>query len=66
MALGVKNLPASGGDVRDPGRSLGQEDPLEEAWQPSPVFLPGASRGQRSLAGCSPWGHTGLVTTEVT
>ena len=21
------------------------------------VFLPGESRGQRSLAGCSPWGH---------
>ena len=24
-------------------RSLGQEDPLEEAWQPTPVFLPGES-----------------------
>ena len=26
-------------------------------WQPAPVFLPGKSHGQRSLAGCSPWGH---------
>ena len=26
------------------------------AWQPTPGFLPGESRGQRSLAGCSPWG----------
>ena len=25
-------------------------------WQPTPVFLPGEFRGQRSLAGCSPWG----------
>ena len=26
------------------------------AWQPTPVFLPGESHGQRSLAGYSPWG----------
>ena len=25
-------------------------------WQPTPVFLPGKSHGQRSLVGCSPWG----------
>ena len=31
--------------------------PWRRAWQPSPVFLPGESRGQRSLVGCSPWGH---------
>ena len=24
-------------------------------WLPTPVFLPGESHGQRSLAGCSPW-----------
>ena len=28
------------------------------AWQPIPVFLPGESRGQQSLADCSPWGCT--------
>ena len=27
-------------------------------WQPTPVLLPGKSHGQRSLGGCSPWGHT--------
>ena len=27
------------------------------SWQPSPVFLPGESHGQRSLAGYSPYGH---------
>jgi len=26
-------------------------------WQPTPVFLPWKSRGQRSLVGYSPWGH---------
>ena len=26
-------------------------------WQPTPVFLPGESHGQRSLVGYSPWGH---------
>ena len=25
--------------------------------KPTPVFLPGESQGQRSLAGYSPWGH---------
>ena len=28
-------------------RSLGREDPLEEEMQPTPVFLPGKSHGQR-------------------
>ena len=35
-------------------------------WQPTPVFLPGESHGQRSLVGCSPWGHTESDTTEAT
>ena len=26
-------------------------------WQPTPVFLPGESHGQRNLAGCSPCGR---------
>jgi len=33
-------------------------------WQPTPVFLPRESRGQRSLVGCCPWGCTELDTTE--
>ena len=28
--------------------------PWRRKWQPTPVFLPGESHGQRSLAGCSP------------
>ena len=30
-------------------------------WQPSPVLLPGKSRGRRSLEGCSPWGRWELT-----
>ena len=31
--------------------------PWRKARQPTPVFLPGESDGQRRLAGYSPWGH---------
>ena len=47
-------------------QSLGWEDPLEEGMATPPVFLPGESHGQRSLAGYSPRGHNKLDTTEVT
>ena len=33
-------------------------------WHPTPVLLPGKSHGQRSLVGCSPWGHSELDRTE--
>ena len=35
-----------------------------KAWQTTPVFLPGESHGQRSLAGYSLWDHMELVMTE--
>ena len=31
--------------------------PWKRKWQPTPVFLPGKSHGQRSLAGYSPCGY---------
>ena len=34
------------------------------AWQPTPVFLPGESHGQRNLVGYSPWGCKESDTTE--
>ena len=34
---------ASAGDVGDAGWSPGQDDPLAEAEQPTPIFLPGES-----------------------
>ena len=65
MTLGVKNPPASAGDTGDissiPGSGRSTEG---AAWQPSLMFLPGESQGQRSLAGCSPWGHKESDTTE--
>jgi len=32
--------------------------PWRRAWQPTPVFLPGESQGQGSLACYSPWDRT--------
>ena len=37
--------------------------PWRRAWQPAPVFLPGESHGQRSLAGHGPWGWKRVGTT---
>ena len=49
----VKNLPAM---QETQIQFLGWEDPVEEKWQPTPVFLPGEFHGQRSLVAYSPWG----------
>ena len=38
--------------------------PSRRAWQPTPVFSPGESHGQRSLAGYSLWGRKEWATTE--
>ena len=38
--------------------------PWSSKWQPTPVFLPGKSYGQKSLVGYSPWGHKESDTTE--
>ena len=37
--------------------SLSSEVFQRRQWHPTPVLLPGESHGQRSLVGCSPWGH---------
>ena len=37
--------------------------PWRRAWQPTPVFLPGESHGQRSLVGYSPWDRRESDTT---
>ena len=60
----VKNPAANTGDTRNGGSIPGWKDPLEEDRQPTPVFLPGESHGQRSLAGYSPWAHKELDMTE--
>ena len=38
--------------------------PWSRKWQPTPVFLPGESHGQRSLVGYSPWGCKQSDTTQ--
>ena len=46
VAQWVKSLPAI---QETQVQTLGQEDPCRRTWQPTPVFLPGEARGQRSL-----------------
>ena len=40
--------------------------PWRRKWQPSAVFFPGESHGQRSLVGYSPWGCKESDMTEAT
>ena len=54
VALVVKNPPAN---AQDAGSTWVGKIPWRREWQPTPVFLPGKSHGQRSLAGYCPWGH---------
>ena len=49
--LVVKTTPAS---ARDTIQFLGEKIPWRRKQQPTPVFLPGKSHGQRSLVGYSP------------
>ena len=47
-------------------QSLDQEISWRRAWQPTPVFLPGESHGQRTLVDYRPQCHKELDTTEAT
>ena len=58
MALVVKNPPAQAGDIKCGFYPWVEKIPCRRAWQPTPVFWPGESHGQRSLAGYSPGGRT--------
>ena len=40
------------------------KSPWRRVWQPTPIFFPGEFHGQRSLVGCSPWGHKESDATE--
>ena len=48
MTIAVKNQPANLGMQETQVQSLGQEDPLENKWQPTPVFLPRKLREKES------------------
>ena len=63
----VKNLPATAGDIkRCRFDSRVRKILWQRAQQPTLVFLPGESHGQRSLASYSPWGCQESDTTEHT
>ena len=53
VALVVSSLPANAEDIRNQVQSLSPQIPWRRAWQPTPVFLPEESHGQRSLEGYS-------------
>ena len=56
----VRNLPA----MQETWiQTLGPENPLKKEMA-TPVFLPGESHGQRSLAGYNPWGRKEWDMTE--
>ena len=52
------------GEVQDAEDICILKIPWKKKWLPTPVFLPGESCGQRSLAGYSPWGPKESDTTE--
>ena len=69
--IGIPHVPG-GSDSKESAYNVGRPglSPLVEKiswrrkWQPTPVFLPGKSHGQRSLVGYSPWGRKESDTTE--
>ena len=61
MAQIVKNLPAI---LETQVQSLGEDDPWEKGMATHSSILPWRITWTRSLAGCSPWGHKELDTTE--
>ena len=60
----VKNLPANAEAAGDTGMIRGLGKSPGGGNGNTPVFLPGKSHGQRSLAGYSPWGCKELNATE--
>ena len=61
MAQIIKNLPAMLETHFDPWVG---KIPWRSKWQPTPVFWPIESHGQRSLVGYIPWGYKELDLTE--
>ena len=51
-----KESACNAGDLGSDPDSWVRKIPWRRKWKPTPVFLPGESHGQRSLAGHSPWG----------
>ena len=64
MVLVVKNLPVNAGDARDFQFDLWVGKIPWRRKQPTPVFLPGESCGQKSLVDYGPWGLKESEMTE--
>ena len=47
----IKNLSADAGDLRHLFDPWVRKIPWRRKWQPTPIFLPGGSHGQRRLEG---------------
>ena len=62
--LSVKESTCNARDAGDPCNPWVGKILWRRKWQPIPVFLPGKSRGQRSLVGYSPQGCNQSDTTE--
>ena len=45
---------------------IGAKIPWRRTWKLTPIFWPGESHGQKSLAGYSPWGCKESDMTEAT
>ena len=58
VVLAVTNPPANAGDIKRHGFDpWARKISWRRKWQPTPVYLPAESLGQRSLAGYSPRGR---------
>ena len=55
--LSCKESVCQAGDIGENPDPWVRKIPWRRKWQPTPVFLPGKSHGQRSLEGFSPWGR---------
>ena len=58
------NIQPNSGLCFEGGIGFGLGKGWRRKWQPTPVFLPGKSHGQRTLVGWSPWGCKGSGMTE--
>ena len=55
--MGFPGIASGEEPIRDAGSIPGLGRSPGAGWQPTPVFMPEESHGQRSLAGYRPWVH---------
>ena len=65
-AISGKESACNAGDTGSVSSIPAGKIPWRRKWQPTPVFLPAKSHGQRSPTGYSSWGRQEADNTEVT